>query len=58
MDALNSNSATVQELHPFYFTEMPQLDPFAMFGPEFDLLEVDKCLEGSLDLGAPLGLPF
>jgi hypothetical protein len=37
---------------------MPQLDPFEMFDPGFDLNGIDACLEGNLDLGAPMSLPY
>lgn len=44
----------MEDLNPFYFTEMPLLDPFEMFDPEFDLNDVDACLENNLDLTAPM----
>lgn len=58
VDIFEADPATLQDFSPFYFTEMPQLDPFKMFDPGFDLNGADTCFEGNLDLGAPMGLPY
>jgi hypothetical protein len=39
------------QLDAFYFTEMPDLDPFEMFDPGLDLGDIDAFIEGNLGLG-------
>ena len=50
--------STTADVDPFYFTEMPNLEPFDMFDPEFDLNGVDAYLEGNLDRGGFGEPPF
>lgn len=38
----------------FSFNEMPGLNVFEMFDPNFDLDGIDAVLEGSLDLSSPI----
>ncbi|EXJ73418.1 uncharacterized protein A1O5_03178 [Cladophialophora psammophila CBS 110553] len=53
---LDANSTVFQDPGFSYFSEMPELDPFEMFDPEFDLDVIDACLEGNLDLSFPTNL--
>ncbi|KAH8690826.1 hypothetical protein BGW36DRAFT_432609 [Talaromyces proteolyticus] len=51
-DAYEQNLASLPNEHnPFDFTEVPNLDPFQMFDPRFNLDSVDAYLDGYLDLG-------
>ena len=55
-NAHERSPSSAQAFNPFLFTEMPGLDPFEMFGPDFDLDVIDACLEGNLDLAFPTNL--
>jgi hypothetical protein len=44
------------EFDPFLDSDVPAMDPFAMFDPNFDLNAIDACLEQNLDLGVPMSL--
>jgi len=54
----HDNCMPNQDPNPFCFTEMPEIDPFEMFDPTFDLDGIDACLEGSLDLSIPMELLY
>lgn len=53
--AQSSQFPMPQDLDPFYFTEMPHLDPFEMFDPDFELGNMDAFITGNLDMGGPIG---
>jgi len=54
---LNSNLHNAsQDLNPFIFNDMPELDLFDMFDTNFDLDGIDAFLEGNLDLSFPTNL--
>ncbi len=55
-NAHERNPSLAQDFKPFLFTEVPELDPFEMFNPDFDLDVIDACLEGNLDLAFPTNL--
>lgn len=53
---LGADSIPLQDFNPSVFTEMPDLDVFGMFDPNFDLNAIDACLQGNVDLSFPTNL--
>ena len=51
------NTPPLFDEHNFFdFTRLPDLDPFEMFDPQFNLDSVDAYLDGYLGLNGPVHL--
>lgn len=53
-----SETVTANDFDPSSFDGIPELDPFEMFDPNFDLDGIDACLGSSLETGPHLALLF
>lgn len=49
-----SQSERLYNADNFFPSGLPEMDPFSMFDPQFDLDAIDAFLEGNLDIAAPI----
>ena len=52
-DGVNGQSLLTQESDPSFYVDLPDLDVFGLFDPNFNLDGIDAYLEGNLNLTCP-----